>query len=138
MSNVEIGYLVGFAHYAMAALSLVADPACWEEDGRGQPFTATPALVVGVALFVGASIEQVREIGRVWDRDPSTNPTPADSCAHHCSIGATRPWRRCASPATAVTAAADGEAAGSRREEAHSRPRHRPPTRSHAATGALG
>lgn len=63
--TLNAGYLVGFAHYAMAALTLVADPACWEEDeerrqqqGAGAS-QATIGLVVGVALFVGASIEQV-------------------------------------------------------------------------------
>ena len=60
------GYLVGLAHYLMAALSLVADPACWMKD-RGDVLTVvTPGLVVGTVLFVVASFEQVGgESGRL-------------------------------------------------------------------------
>lgn len=79
--TLNVGYLVGFAHYAMAALTLVADPACWEggEERRQQQqgagaSRATTGLVVGVALFVGASIEQVGAwvVRGMWDyHDPS-------------------------------------------------------------------
>jgi hypothetical protein len=67
------GYLVGFAHYIMAALSLVADPACWEEAAEerqpGKPPHAgvTMGIVVGSVLFVVASIEQVRRLRRGCD-----------------------------------------------------------------------
>lgn len=56
------GYLVGFAHYVMAALSLVGDPACWDDHEphkRQRQPGVTVGVVGGVALFVAASIEQV-------------------------------------------------------------------------------
>ena len=72
------GYLVGFAHYAMAALSLVADPACWQEEQKEQQPRVTIGLVAGTVLFVVASIEQVRRKGLagIEARQAAMDPPP--------------------------------------------------------------